>query len=141
MKTSITSLFVFLILSFGIHAAEHPYNGAWYFIKGEYIKPDGQVINATNDGFVAIKTIADNKWALINMGMGNYHGHLAGDFKVEGDSYIEDVKEGSKEHVGNQYKFRGWIETKLENGVKVEYWWHEGMVNGTKEKEVWRRMQ
>ncbi|NTS78493.1 hypothetical protein HR060_16740 [Catenovulum sp. SM1970] len=91
---------------------------------------------------MAVKSVKDDIFSLTNTENGVFLGYLAGNFEVDGQYYTEAIKEGTRsEHHGKRYKFKGWIETKKENGVNVEYWYHEGEVNGTKEFEIWRRIQ
>lgn len=139
MKHALLIAFVATFISFNSFA--HSFNGNWYFIKGEYVQPDGEVLTADNSSLVAVKSIKDDIFSFTNTENGVFLGYLAGKFEVDGDYYVEAIKEGTRaEHHGKRYKFKGWIETKQEHGVNVDYWHHVGEVNGVKETEVWRRI-
>lgn len=136
-------------LSLSVNAGEavlstkpnNPYIGAWQFVSGEYHMPDGKIHKASNNTLVAIKTVSEDKFAVINMSIGLFKGYLAGDFKVEGEHYVEVIKDGTKkEHLEKIFRFKGVIETRKENGVTTEYWLHEGKVDDVLESEVWRRL-
>ena len=123
------------------NAIAHQYEGDWQFIKGEYKTPSGEVLKADNATLVAIKTVKGDKFALNNMQQGEFLGYLAGKFTLDGDSYSEHIEQGtSNEHHGKVFTFKGWLETRQEHGVEVIYWHHKGMVNGTEETEVWRKL-
>ena len=101
----------------------------------------GEVLKADNATLVAIKTVKGEKFALNNMQQGEFLGYLAGKFTINGDSYSEHIEKGtSNEHQGKVFTFKGWLETKQEHGVEVIYWHHKGLVNGTEETEVWRKL-
>ena len=122
-------------------AIAHQYEGDWQFIKGEYKTPSGEILKADNATLVAIKPVKGDKFALNNMQQGEFLGYLAGKFTLDGDKYSEHIEKGtSNEHQGKVFTFKGWLETKQENGVEVIYWHHKGMVNGTEETEVWRKL-
>ncbi|MEC8326461.1 MAG: hypothetical protein VX100_10245 [Pseudomonadota bacterium] len=123
------------------NAIAHQYEGDWQFIKGEYKTPSGEVLTADNATLVAIKTVKGDKFALNNMQQGEFLGYLAGKFTIDGDSYSEHIEKGtSNEHQGKVFTFKGWLETKQEHGQEVIYWHHKGLVNGTEETEVWRKL-
>ena len=129
-----------LLAIFALNVSAHQFEGDWQFIKGEYNTNSGEILKADNNTLVAIKSIKGEKFALNNMQQGEFLGFLAGEFTIDGEYYSEHIKTGSKEHIGNVYTFKGWLEKKKENGVDVVYWHHKGMVNEVEETEVWRKL-
>lgn len=134
-------LFALLFLiSFNCISAN--YDGAWYFIKGQYTLGNGEIIYADNNTVVAIKTVKGNKFALTNMKAGTFSGYLAGDFTTDEQHYSEVITSGtSDEHLGKTFTFKGWLETKEIDSVKTVFWHHQGEVNGVLETEVWRKIK
>lgn len=139
MKQVITGLVLGL---FALQALAHPFEGNWYFVEGDYTKPDGTLLTANNATLVAVKSVKGEIFSLTNTEKGVFLGYLAGEFIVEGDYYTEAIKEGTRqEHHGKNYRFKGWLEERQEQGKTVTYWHHKGEVNGTKEREVWRKLE
>ena len=118
------------------------YDGAWFFIKGEYTLKSGEIVTADNQTVVAIKTVKGDKFALTNMREGVFNGYLSGEFKTHDDTYSEIITAGtSDEHQGKTFTFKGWLETNDVNGVETVLWHHQGMVNGVLETEIWRKIK
>lgn len=118
------------------------YDGAWFFIKGEYTLKSGEIVTADNHTVVAIKTVKGDKFALTNMREGVFNGYLSGEFKTHDDTYSEIITAGtSDEHQGKTFTFKGWLETSDVNGIETVFWHHQGMVNGVLETEVWRKIK
>lgn len=138
----------FLILCFTVlpvtgfsDTSTNPYAGVWVFVSGEYQLENGNVISATRDDVIAVKTVSEKNFALVNMKPGAFSGYLQGDFLVGQKGYQEVVTSGGgEEYVGNTYSFTGKLETRKENGTAVTYWIHQGQVNGVTEKETWKKM-
>ena len=131
-----------LLLLASTQAIAGTYDGAWFFIKGEYTLKSGEIVTADNHTVVAIKTVKGDKFALTNMREGVFNGYLAGEFKTERDTYSEIITAGSSdEHQGKTFTFKGWLETSKVDGVESIYWHHQGMVNGVLETEVWRKIK
>ena len=143
MTLRLISILFMALMSTNLSA--HQFEGDWQFIKGEYKTASGEVLYADNSTLVAIKTIKGSKFAFNNMQQGEFLGYLSGTFTVEGGSYKEHIKKhvkqsGPGEHAGKVFTFQGWLEEKQEHGQKVIYWHHKGMVAGTEETEVWRKL-
>lgn len=120
----------------------NPYIGEWYFVSGEYTLESGEVVTSTNADVTAIKSVGEDTFALVQTHNGVYKGYLKGSFSVDGKTYTEVVTESPWDGFeGKRFSFEGRIVFKQENGMQVEYWYHEGMVNGTLEKEYWKRLR
>lgn len=120
----------------------NPYTGEWYFVSGEYTLKSGEVVTSTNADVTAIKSVGEDTFALVQTHNGVYKGYLKGSFSVEGKTYTEVVTESSWDGFeGKRFSFEGRIITKQKGGTEVEYWYHEGTVNGALEKEYWKRLR
>ncbi|MBT1065294.1 hypothetical protein KJY73_17010 [Bowmanella sp. Y26] len=137
-----SSWLVMLSILLSTAAVANPYNGNWYFVKGQYTRDNGEVSLADNSSLVAVKSVLDNKFSLTNTENGVFLGYLSGDFIVEGSQYSESIKEGTRsEHIGKTFVFSGWLEHKEEYGRTITYWHHKGLVDGVKEYEVWQKLE
>lgn len=135
-----TLLLLLSLVSLGTSA--HQYEGSWYFINGSYLTQEGATVNANNQTTTAIKQIKGSNFTLINLQNGQYNGYLSGKFIIDKQGYREQIINGTSDaHINKAFKFKGWIEEKTINNKTYFYWHHQGVVNGTLEKEVWRKLE
>lgn len=120
-------------LSFASEDSIDPVEGTWYFISGDYTNNKGEVSKADNKNFKALRTMKDGKMAIINMGLGVYHGYVVGSYEVTDKGIVETITDSTnKELIGKSFTFN--------KTIKDGNWLHEGQVLGNYEQEIWKRL-
>lgn len=107
--------------------------GAWQLQSGEYLGPEGVMVDYASQQLAATKVLGDGHFAFTTTSNGTFWAGGAGTYVADADSYTETPAMASYPLEGTgQYRFRYTLQG---DTWTLERWEGERRV----EREVWRR--
>ena len=113
-------------------AASNPLQGSWELVSGRYVRADGTVTEFKSPQLRSLKVISANRFSFITTREdGTFVRAAGGRVRVDGNRYVETIDATSASHMKGDYEFTFRLDG--------DTWYHEGMHEGQRFEEVWRR--